>query len=156
MHVAAWQAAYRNGLMPDEYLDSLSAEDRAATWRRALESNPRPRHGRYVADDGTGKPVGFIVIGPADGDPEASEGEVYAINVDPDHWGRGVGTLLLDAGIAALTEEGFTTAVLWVHPGNERACCFYEARSWSVEDAERTQELFGVTVPEVRYRRPLP
>lgn len=78
------------------------------------------------------------------------------MNIDPDHWGRGAGTLLLDAGIAALTEEGFTSAGLWVHPGNERARRFYEARSWSVEDAERTQELFGVIVPEVRYRRPLP
>jgi hypothetical protein len=65
--------------MPDEYLDSLSAEDRADMWRQSFETAPRPRHRRYVVDDGTGRPVGFIVIGPANGDPEASEGEVYAI-----------------------------------------------------------------------------
>ena len=155
LHVAAWQAAYRNGLMPDEYLDSLSADDRAETWLQALETEPRPRHRRYVADDESGQPIGFVVVGPADGDPDASVGEVYAINVDPDHWGRGAGTLLLEAGIAALTEEGFTTAVLWVHPNNERSRHFYETQNWSAEDVQRTEELFGVTVPEVRYRRRL-
>ncbi|HKO83825.1 MAG TPA: GNAT family N-acetyltransferase [Actinomycetota bacterium] len=30
--------------------------------------------------------VGFTVVGPAQ-DPEGA-GELYAINVDPDHWGR--------------------------------------------------------------------
>ena len=97
-----------------------------------------------------GKAVGFIWVGPVDGDPEVSAGEVYAINVDPDHWEQGAGTLLMDAGVAALIEEGFTTAVLWIHPGNGRARRFYEARGWIVENDERTQEVFGVTVPEVR------
>ncbi|HUF94538.1 MAG TPA: hypothetical protein VMO52_00495 [Acidimicrobiia bacterium] len=36
VHVRAWQAAYRGGLMPDEYLESLSAEQRAEMWRTAL------------------------------------------------------------------------------------------------------------------------
>ena len=35
LHVRAWQAAYR-GEMPDDYLDGLRAEDRAAGWERAL------------------------------------------------------------------------------------------------------------------------
>lgn len=156
VHVRAWQAAYRDGLMPDEYLDSLSVEDRAEMWRRALDSEPRARSHRFVADDGTGTAVGFILVGPAGGEQAVPEGEVYALNVDPDHWGRGAGTLLLEAGTRALAEEGFTTAVLWVHPGNQRACGFYQARGWHPEGAERTQEVLGVTVPEIRYRRSLP
>ena len=38
-----------------------------------------------VAEEG-GQVVGFVVVGPAE-DPEGA-GELYAINVDPDHWGR--------------------------------------------------------------------
>jgi hypothetical protein len=33
--VRAWQAAYR-GIMPDDYLDGLRAEQRAAMWQRVL------------------------------------------------------------------------------------------------------------------------
>ena len=62
----------------------------------------------------------------------------------------------MQQGVTALTEDGFPTAVLWVHPGNERACGFYEARGWELEEAERIQEVWGIMVPEVRYRRPLP
>ena len=31
VHVLAWQAAYRGGLVPDEHLDALSSEARAAS-----------------------------------------------------------------------------------------------------------------------------
>jgi ribosomal protein S18 acetylase RimI-like enzyme len=155
VHVRAWQAAYRGGLMPDEYLDSLSVDDRAEMWQRFLASEPRPQQRLFVANDHAGTVVGFILVGPG-GDDTAPEGEVYAINVDPHHWGGGAGTLLLDAGTRALTEDGFTRAVLWVHPGNRRARRFYEARGWSADDAARTQDVLGVTVPEVRYMRPLP
>jgi ribosomal protein S18 acetylase RimI-like enzyme len=156
VHVRAWQAAYRDGLMPDEYLDSLSVEDREEMWRRALTSEPRPQQHRFVADDAAGTAIGFIVVGSAGDDPATPAGEVYALNVDPDHWGRGAGRLLLEAGTRALSEEGFTTAVLWVHPGNQRARRFYEASGWSAEGVERTQEVLGVIVPEIRYGRSLP
>jgi hypothetical protein len=33
--VRAWQAAYR-GLMPDDYLDGLTVDDRADQWTRIL------------------------------------------------------------------------------------------------------------------------
>jgi hypothetical protein len=34
LHVRAWQAAYR-GQMPDDYLDGLRPEERAAGWERS-------------------------------------------------------------------------------------------------------------------------
>lgn len=155
VHVRAWQAGYRDGLMPDDFLESLSAADRADMWRRGIEAGPRPRHRRLVADDEAGVLVGFIAVGPADGDSEAVEGEVYSLNVDPDHWGRGAGSLLLAAGVEALAGSGFEGAVLWVHPDNARARIFYEARGWSADGAARDVEVLGVPIPEVRYARSL-
>lgn len=155
IHVRAWQRAYRGGLMPDDYLDALAVEDRAAMWHEALQRDPRPGASRLVAEDADGEVVGFILVGSATGDDDERVGEVYALNVDPDAWGGGFGRALLEAGEAALGEAGFERAVLWVHPGNERACRFYERAGWEADGTERTEEVLGVRVPEVRYRRRL-
>jgi GNAT superfamily N-acetyltransferase len=150
VHVRAWQAAYRGGLMPDDYLDSLSAEDRATMWRDALQSPPRPRATRLVAEV-NGEVAGFALVGPAGGDEGADMGELYAINVDPDHWGSGVGPALIDAGIGCLAGAGFDQAILWVHPDNARACRFYTNRGWMADGVERRDEVLGVEAPEARY-----
>lgn len=155
VHVRAWQRAYRGGLMPDEYLDSLSLDDRAQWWAEGLQRPPRPRCARFVAQDDAGAVVGFIVVGPMIDEPDGDTGEVYALNVHPDVWGAGYGRVLLQAGIDALSGAGFTQAILWVHPANTRARRFYEAAGWRAEELERQAEILGVEVPEVRYRRPL-
>ena len=43
--------------------------------------------------------------------------------------------------------------VLWGLEGNARAGRFYEIAGWVADGTERTSEVFGVTVREVRYRR---
>ncbi|MDJ0770272.1 MAG: GNAT family N-acetyltransferase [Ilumatobacter sp.] len=151
VHVRAWQAAYRGGLMPDDYLDGLDEQERASMWRSGLERPPRARSLRLVGESASGNVVGFIVVGPADGDPAARVGELFAINVDPDEWGGGLGPALIERGVAALHRFGFDQAVLWVHPGNERARRFYAARGWIDDGVERHQTVLGVEVPEVRY-----
>jgi ribosomal protein S18 acetylase RimI-like enzyme len=148
LHVRAWQAAYR-GHMPDGYLDGLRAEDRAAGWERALGVE-RPR-GVVLVAERDGEVVGFATVGPAE-DPEGA-GELYAINVDPAHWGTGAGRALLEAAQAELARLGFDETVLWVLPANARARRFYELAGWASDGTERTVDVLGVTVPEVRYRR---
>lgn len=150
-HVRAWQAAYRGGLMPADYLENLDESEWAQMWRSSLQDQPRPRCVRLVGESAAGIVAGFILAGPADGDAEAEVGELYAINVDPDEWGSGLGADLIGRGVAALSEFGFTEAVLWVHPGNERARRFYAARGWTNDEIERQQSILGVEVPEIRY-----
>lgn len=149
VHVRAWQAAYTGGLMPDEYLDSLFESDRSSMWRSSLENPPRAKVIRLVAsvDD---EVVGFAIAGPAGDDPAADVGELYAINVDPDHWGAGPGPALIDAAMNALRESGFASAVLWVHPDNERARSFYTRRGWIDDGVDHQQKVLGVEVPETR------
>lgn len=149
--VRAWQHAYR-GVMPDDYLDSLRAEDRAEFFRPGLE-HPRPDHGILVADGPAGV-CGFTTFGPA---PEHSVGpdptaEVFALNVDPGSWGRGIGAALVRAAEASLADWGHTDAVLWTGPGNRRARRLYESLGWAHDGATRRVDLFGVTIDEVRYR----
>lgn len=154
IHVRAWQHAYRGGLMPDDYLDALSVDERADMWREGLQRPPRPRSTRLVAED-DGTVVGFVLAGPADGDAASNLGEIYALNVDPSAWGEGIGQALLDAALTATSQVGFDEAILWVHPDNERARRFYERSGWETDGERRLQEVLGVDVPEVRYRRSL-
>ena len=137
--------------MPDAYLDSLSADERAEMWRNALEQPPGPRRSRLVVEDVSGTVVGFILVGPEEGDDDTPTGELFAINVDPDHWGTGAGRVLHDAGVDALTDAGFDRAVLWVHPENARARSFYESLGWQSDEVTRQAEVLGVEVPELRY-----
>ena len=155
IHVRAWQHAYRGGLMPDDYLDALSAEERADMWRDGLQRPPRPRSTRLVAEHDDGTVVGFVLAGPADGDAASDLGEIYALNVDPNAWGQGAGQALLDAALTATAQAGFPETILWVHPDNARARRFYERNGWNTDGERRRQEVLGVDVPEVRYRHPL-
>ena len=152
--VRAWQRAYR-GLMPDDYLNGLRADDRAAMWTDILTNKLGPRSAVYAGENNDGQVVGFVAVGGEADDPQATRGEVYALNVDPNFWQHGVGRALLTAGCDHLRDVGFNTAVLWVHPGNTRACGFFNAQGWLTDGTERRIDALGVEVPVVRYRRNL-
>jgi GNAT superfamily N-acetyltransferase len=152
LNVRLLQAAY-GGQPPDddEQLGGPRSAERAAAWERGLHRD-RDQDPVLVAEE-AGRVVGFAVVGPAQ-DPEGA-GELYAINVDPDQWGTGVGSALLAAAQAELARLGYTEAVLWVLPDNARARRFYEVAGWATDGTQRTGEVLGVVVPEVRYRRRL-
>src|SRR4029450_7466902 len=135
--------------MPDGYLDGLRAEDRAAYWDGVLRREGR--RGVVLVAERDGEVVGFAAAGPSP-DPEGA-GELFAINLDPDHWGTGAGRALLEAVQAELDRMGFAESVLWVLPGNARARRFYEIAGWVADGTSRTAEVFGVMGPGGRYRR---
>ena len=150
VHVSSWRAAYR-GLLPDRFLDRLSVDERAPTWRRRID-------GRHDAEavlvaERDGAVVGFASAGPTrdrDADPR-SVGEVYAVYLAPDEWGCGAGRRLLERTVAALQSFGFAHAGLWVLESNEHARGFYEHLGWCADGATK-QERFGERVTEVWYR----
>jgi L-amino acid N-acyltransferase YncA len=138
--------------MPVAYLDGLSAEERAAMWHRAVSRPPDRR--RVIVAERDGTIVGFAAMGPVRDVANAEdEGELYSINVDPDHWGAGVGRTLIDSVHRELAALAFTDAVLWVHPENQRARRFYDRAGWMCDDVAREAEFLGLVVPEVRYGR---
>ncbi|WP_018972105.1 GNAT family N-acetyltransferase [Rudaea cellulosilytica] len=151
VHVRAWQAGYR-GLLAQDYLDGLRAEDRA---RRYDFANPDPRRpATLVALDG-GAVCAFTTTMPA-GDTDMPEcGELCALYVDPDYWGRGIGTVLVRAARARLRDQGFREAVLWLLTGNARGERFYRADGWVANGITRKDVVWGVEVDELRYRRRL-
>jgi len=151
MHVRAWQVGYR-GIMPDAYLDGLQPAQREAMWRDTL-SRDDPDRQMLVLDRG-GRVVGSAAFGPSR-DEATTDGELYSLNVDPDEWGRGHGGRLLREVAAGLRDAGYREAVLFVVVENERARRLYESDGWTVDGGEATEEVLGVEVREVRYRRSL-
>ena len=81
--------------------------------------------------------VGFASFGPArDSDAACDIGQLYAINLDPDVWGRGLGRALLNV-TDRLRELGYVEAVLWVVPDNQRARRLHESEGWGDDDLRR-------------------
>ncbi|HVS78245.1 MAG TPA: GNAT family N-acetyltransferase [Steroidobacteraceae bacterium] len=151
VHVRAWQAAYR-GLMPDDYLRGLSAEDRARRYDFAGLDPARPRTLVAIEADTV---LGFATVAPARDEDAVGQGELCALYVEPDCWGRGVGRALASAARAELCRVGFRSAVLWVVAGNARATRFYEADGWTPDGSRRAQRVWSVTVDTMRYGRVL-
>jgi GNAT superfamily N-acetyltransferase len=151
VHIATWKTAYRQ-IMPDQVLDQLCLDEFEATWTKSLA---RPERLNLVCetDDGI---VGFASLGPSrDHDTySVRTGEMYALYVEPDHWGQGAGHALWARTLDELKARGYQDVTLWVLEANTRARGFYEHVGFELEPgALKAIERYGVTIPEVRYRR---
>ena len=150
LHVRSWQTAYR-GQLTDDYLDGLNVQERLDQHRQSLES-PMPGWRTWIAEE-DGRPVGFAVTGPSqDSDADPKTAELYAIYLDPDRVGTGLGRSLFEHSVGDLRSRGFTTATLWVLETNELARRFYEIAGWKADGTVTTERVDCEMRPTVRYR----
>lgn len=151
VHVRSWQRAYRT-LLPDAYLDQLRPEERAARYDFATTDPLKPHTLVAVDDNGI---RGFATTAPSRDADLPGAGELYALYVDPDAWNRGYGLALIAAARRRLAENGADHAILWLLEGNARADRFYRADGWRPDGSRRTEDIWGIVVSEIRYRRAL-
>lgn len=151
-HVASWQVAYR-GFYPDDVLDQLSVADRRALWEPRLASG---KHTIWVTED-KGRIAGFLAACPSrDPDlPAPGVAEIAALYVRPDYWGQGCGHALCQAAFAHMRETPAQTVIVWALSANSAARHFYESIGFAADDARKDITLFGVTLPEMRFRQSL-
>ena len=131
VHVRSWQLGYRE-LLPDSYLDALRVEDRAAAYRFGGEEAPTT-----LVTEQDGVIRGFATARRAEDVGDQRVGELLALYVDPDGWGRGVGRRLLHAVRKELADRGHAEAILWVLVGNDRADRFYGVDGWVLDRGRR-------------------
>ncbi|MGA9335338.1 MAG: GNAT family N-acetyltransferase, partial [Rudaea sp.] len=109
VHVRSWQSAYRD-LLPKGYLDQLRPEDRAKRYDLGATDPGKPS---TIVAEVDGAIVGFATVAPAQDRDVRGSGELCALYVDPDWWGRHVGRALIEQARARLLMLGFRDAVLW-------------------------------------------
>lgn len=154
VHVRSWQAAYRN-ILPDDYLDQLRPEDRAAK-HDFTSCDPLKPHTIVAFEERLSPAIqGFATIMPVTDSYMPDHGELCALYVDPQHWGKGLGVALVSAARAQMFEHGFRNAILWVLTGNVRAERFYQNDGWAADGLRRKATVWGIEVDEIRYARQL-
>lgn len=146
VHTLAWRQAYAD-LLPADYLAHrvVTADDRRPQLNRADIV--------VVVAEVRGEIVGFATVAAAP-EPVSHQGQLYAIYLLAEHWGRGLGHRLHEAAMAALAELGFAEAVLWVFTDNGRTIEFYQRHGWT-NDGAGVEVVGGRTMRESRFRRPL-
>lgn len=147
VHVRSWQTTYA-GIMPDEFLQNLSIEKRAAGWEQGLES---PLEGAFnLVAEQDGQIVGFASGGPErEGHPDY-KGELYAVYLLQEYQGQGTGRELFLEVARRLKAQGFAKMLLWVARENQPSRRFYE-RMGGVVLAEKSIDLAGKPLAEVAY-----
>lgn len=140
VHIRSWQRTYR-GLIPDEILDGQDIEARTAQRRERL-ADPNPPGTLAWVVESDDLILGFLIMGPTRDDdlPEGTP-EIYAIYVEPDLVGTGLGRVLMQTALAQLETDDAQEVVLWVLAENPISLPFY-AKAGFVTDTR---------VPEVEF-----
>ena len=137
VHWQTWREAYDN-LLPAEYQETMTL-DRCRFFSQKYPENT------LIAMDGK-KVIGFISYGNFC-DEAIQAGEIIALYVLKDYYGKGVSKQLMHAAFAAL--DPFSEIYLWVLKDNKRAIAFYQKMGFTFDGQEKILEL-GKPVKELR------
>lgn len=141
IYCESWKAAYR-GIVPQDYLDSLTPDDR--------QINPA---NYLVLESEEGVVFGLANIGASRDKERPDWGELRAIYLLPEFWRKGAGTALFQAAETKLRQMGFSRYFLWVLTENIRARQFYEKMGMYPSGKEHTLSIGGKEVMECQYEK---
>ena len=171
IRVQGWRFAYQ-GLISQDYLDSLSVAEDAERMRGYLsqfpQNSPLSRSASVqgssdgakrsfmlaVRDDAV---LGFCRFGAAPDKTDRAEranpagtmvGRLHSLYIDPDTLGQGIGHTLMNHALSTFAAWGCERATLWVLEGNSRAISFYERQGWRCTGATKVDRSFGLCLVE--------
>ena len=137
VHWQTWREAY-DDLLPAEFQETMTLE------RCRFFSQKYPEN-TLIAMDGV-KVVGFISYGNFR-DETIQAGEIIALYVLKDYYGKGIAQKLVKAALTDL--DHFSEIFLWVLKDNKRAIAFYQKMGFTFDGQEKTLEL-GKPIKEKR------
>ena len=137
VHWQTWREAY-DDLLPAEFQETMTLE------RCRFFSHKYPEN-TLIAMDGK-QVVGFISYGNFR-DEAIQAGEIIALYVLKDYYGKGVSEKLMHAAFVALNH--FSEIYLWVLKDNKRAIAFYQKMGFTLDGLEKMLKL-GKPVKELR------
>lgn len=148
--VSSWRAAYKH-IVPDAYLDALSAERRAEWLSQSLREDQNCSYDCMLLND---QIIGVLIFGKACDAEKPNAGEIYAIYLLEAFWGKGYGAQLMRHAIESLKAMGCQEALLWTLEENHRARRFYERAGFMPDGRQKEIEL-GKPLVEICYTRPI-
>ncbi|CVY55063.1 GNAT family N-acetyltransferase [Streptococcus pneumoniae] len=137
VHWKMWREAY-DDLLPAEFQETMTLE------RCRLFSQKYPENTLIAIGDL--KVVGFISYGNFR-DETMQAGEIIALYVLKDYYGKGIAQKLMKAALTALNH--FSEIFLWVLKDNKRAIAFYQKMGFTFDGQEKILEL-GKPIKEKR------
>lgn len=153
VHIAAWRAAYQD-YMPPDYLQSLCHNEKTKMWESAL-SGDNPGITLVALHKVLHQIIGFCTYGPSR-DMDADKNsvcELISINIHPDYWQQGYGSLLCTKVIESASQQDYTSITLWVIKRNIAARHFYEKQNFYCEGTETVDtNLVGFPLHGIRYK----
>lgn len=137
VHWQTWREAY-DDLLPADFQETMTLE------KCRFFSQKYPEN-TLIAMDGK-KVVGFISYGNYR-DETIQAGEIIALYVLKDYYGKGVSEQLMHTAFVAL--DYFSEIYLWVLKENKRAIAFYQKMGFTFDGQEKILKL-GKHVKELR------
>ena len=129
VHWQTWREAY-DDLLPAEFQETMTLERCRLFSQKYLENT-------VIAMDGM-KVVGFISYGNFR-DETIQAGEIIALYVLKDYYGKGIAQKLVKAALTDL--DHFSEIFLWVLKDNKRAIAFYQKMGFTFDEQEKILEL---------------
>ncbi|WP_315309436.1 GNAT family N-acetyltransferase [Rothia dentocariosa] len=171
IRVQGWRFAYQ-GLISQDYLDSLSVAEDTERMRGYLSQFPRnsppSRSAPGLNSGDSGKRsfmlavrddavLGFCHFSAAPNNADRPEratpggtmnGRLHSLYVDLDALGQGIGHALMSQALSTFTAWGCERAHLWVLEGNSRAISFYKRQGWHRTGDTKVDQSFGLCLVE--------
>jgi L-amino acid N-acyltransferase YncA len=144
VHVDSWRTTYK-GIVSDEYLKSLTYENREKLWEGALSQEV---YYVWVAEV-KGEVIGFVSGGKERTNQYGYDGELYAIYLLSEYQRKGIGNKLVNSLAMNLKESGFTSLLVWVLADNP-SVQFYESLNPEKMASEQI-EIGGKDYEEIAY-----
>lgn len=151
LHIKMWRIAYQH-IMPKQVLDGLSLTKRLNLWTTVLS---KAESMTYVVEHNK-QVIAFISFGTKEQQKIIKEsiGEIYAIYVDYDHWGKKLGQQLVNVSCQKMKEAGYKKMFLWVLEDNITAIKFYEKMEFKKTDEKKVTNISpDATVLEIGYQK---
>lgn len=142
----AWHATY------DDVLGPADVDRQVSEWydddvvRRQID---RPSVSYLVAID-DGEVVGYASGSSANGPADTATARLDTIYVDPERWGTGIGSRLLERVADRLRDRGFRRLLISVLAANHVGRAFYERHGFVVVNRTTTR-LVGEVYGELVY-----
>ena len=130
----SWREAY-SGLVEQEFLDNLTIDS-------FLETAVNTKDNTIIAKEGD-RVVGFVQYGKYGYEDLEDAGEIAALYVLADYYGKGIGYRLMQEAVKSLC--GYSQIALFVIKGNQRAIDFYTRYGFRFDGREGMSQV-GATV----------